>query len=107
MPVAGQRFSITPERGIPFYRDSRSVLSYTKARLSAGLRCPWAQEAGLEPASSEGQSVALPLELPLGRAAECRVEMAGAQDGLCGRVRVRRRHRRQSARLPECLRVRT
>jgi hypothetical protein len=29
----------------------RTVMSYSKARLAAGLRCPWAPRAGFEPAS--------------------------------------------------------
>jgi hypothetical protein len=33
--------------------DSWLQLSYPKARLAAGLRRPWAREAGFEPASFE------------------------------------------------------
>src|SRR5262249_14707839 len=36
--------------GATIRADSR-LLSYSKARLSAGLRCPWAPTAGLETAS--------------------------------------------------------
>ena len=49
----GERFEITPERPELFLeRTVRfALLSYTKARLPAGLCMSWAPKAGFEPAS--------------------------------------------------------
>src|SRR5947209_15682997 len=47
--------------------DSSLRLSYPKARLTAGLRCPGPRGPDSNRHLSDGQSVALPVELPRGR----------------------------------------
>src|SRR5438270_201680 len=61
------------------------ALSYTKARREAGLWRPGPRGPDSNRHLSDGQAVALPVELPRGRARRCSDRTDAAQDGQFGR----------------------